>query len=563
MAEIAGLVLGAVPLVISALEHYQEFVDPAVAFFKWRGELSKVILRLVTERATYDQNLRLMLARIVSHDELDRMVEDPQDHLWTSRELLLDLKSELSRAYGPCMALVKEMEAVMVTIAAGLDIDGSDQVLDNGLQTVISANPPVSKTPDPRQRFQFLKRVNFTMKRRTIDKKLTELESCNRKLRDLLTGADAISAIQQDEGPTRRPRIRFVAPLQSIRANASRVHGGLCGRWCSDHDYHHAGLLLEQRIARRIKKSRKGNVMEAGKMDRFGVSLWRAAVMTWLDTEFRIDDSLIRPRSENAPKVTFSMAELKESLDETESITVLEVKDICTTIEEAMHPHIGFAIDSSDILRGLYQVETQKRTLAQSHTTLDEFLPSIKRHDYVLADYYCLAVTLASSVLQLNETPWLHQPWSRRSIAFLRLKGGNASSVDIRHPYLTCQYCADEPSPQFKSDVPPAGRINMLALAIMLVELKCGSPIESLWQDQDLPPDGQPNMWTDLSTVTRWLDVQVNEGNLSFGFTSAITYCLQCYVNPIASLDDTEFVQSIEENVLEPLEREMQQLLYG
>lgn len=136
------------------------------------------------------------------------------------------------------------------------------------------------------------------------------------------------------------------------------------------------------------------------------------------------------------------MAELKESLNEPKSITALEVKDICTTIEEAMHPHIGFAIDSSDILRGLYQVETQKCALAQSHTTLDEFLPSIKRHDYVLADYYCLAVTLASSVLQLSETPWLHQPWSRRSIAFLRLKGGNASSVDIRHPYLTCQYCA-------------------------------------------------------------------------------------------------------------------------
>lgn len=128
MAEIAGLVLGAVPLVISALEHYKEFSDQALVFWKWKGKLSKAIFRLVTERATYDQNLRLMLARIVNHDDLDRLVEDPQDELWTSRELLLDLKSELSKAYGPCMELVKEMEAVMVAIAAALDIDGSDQV---------------------------------------------------------------------------------------------------------------------------------------------------------------------------------------------------------------------------------------------------------------------------------------------------------------------------------------------------------------------------------------------------------------------------------------------------
>ena len=44
--EIAGLVLGALPLVISALEHYEGALDSTYAFFRWRGELSVAIRKL-------------------------------------------------------------------------------------------------------------------------------------------------------------------------------------------------------------------------------------------------------------------------------------------------------------------------------------------------------------------------------------------------------------------------------------------------------------------------------------------------------------------------------------
>jgi len=45
-SEIAGLLLGAIPLIVSALEHYELALDPTIAFIKWNRELSAAIQKL-------------------------------------------------------------------------------------------------------------------------------------------------------------------------------------------------------------------------------------------------------------------------------------------------------------------------------------------------------------------------------------------------------------------------------------------------------------------------------------------------------------------------------------
>lgn len=44
--EIAGLVFGAFPLVIAALEHYEVALDQTIAFIRWNRELSAAIQNL-------------------------------------------------------------------------------------------------------------------------------------------------------------------------------------------------------------------------------------------------------------------------------------------------------------------------------------------------------------------------------------------------------------------------------------------------------------------------------------------------------------------------------------
>jgi hypothetical protein len=112
-------------------------------------------------------------------------------------------------------------------------------------------------------------------------------------------------------------------------------------------------------------------------------------------------------------------------------------------------------------------------------------------------------------------------------------------------------------------DGEPPDQLNLLALAVMLLELNTGAPLENRRALQESSCSGEYTTTSDLLTAKRLLDVQVQHGRLSCGFRKAITYCLQGYLDPTASFSNPEFVKTVEERVLEPLEREMQVLLYG
>lgn len=44
--EVAGVILGALPLIIPALENYNGSLEATVAFFKWKGQLSAALRSL-------------------------------------------------------------------------------------------------------------------------------------------------------------------------------------------------------------------------------------------------------------------------------------------------------------------------------------------------------------------------------------------------------------------------------------------------------------------------------------------------------------------------------------
>ena len=134
MAEIAGIVLGAVPLLISALEHYEDFVEPTVAFFRWKGQLSMVTRRLLMGHTAYEQNMRLLLKQAVSNEDFADMIDNPQSDLWKTNALVQDLQSQLGHAYPSSMSTIQEIADIMVCIAANLNIEGSDMVWKIKLQ---------------------------------------------------------------------------------------------------------------------------------------------------------------------------------------------------------------------------------------------------------------------------------------------------------------------------------------------------------------------------------------------------------------------------------------------
>lgn len=102
---------------------------------------------------------------------------------------------------------------------------------------------------------------------------------------------------------------------------------------------------------------------------------------------------------------------------------------------------------------------------------------------------------------------------------------------------------------------------NLLALAILLLEISFGQSIEEIRRPEDL---GNKTVWddkTDLQTADRWYKAE--RPRLSSGFSKAILTCLQEYLNPDANLDDPDYCNVIKEKVLQPLEDEMQFVVFG
>ncbi|KDN62991.1 hypothetical protein CSUB01_10457 [Colletotrichum sublineola] len=394
----------------------------------------------------YEQSVRLLLKQVVSNEDLVSMINDPQSDKWKSDWLVKDLRENLGLAYQPAFSTIQEMADIMVSVAAKLNIEGSDKVTQDGLEAIVFANPPVSETPIFRQKFHFRKRVAFTMSRKAVNEKLEQLDECNNRLDGFLKKAAKLQDNVQNDSSASRTQIRFVAPLQTIQHNASRIHRVLSRSWCQTHSAHQAGLLLEQRLVRRRRQTGRGLSRPAGSMNCFGLCIWRESVLTWLHTEFNLDNnahsnSNMQP---SVPSITISAPNPQVRVVQ-HPVSVQKINEICSKLQAAAHPFLGFNVDSSDELRGLCKVQSSPCVLAANGISLGDCLPSLKQNLSFL-EIYTLAITLACSVLQLSETPWLRQPWSRRDIMFLRLGSADNGSVDIQHPYLTRRYPAADPT---------------------------------------------------------------------------------------------------------------------
>jgi len=126
--EIAGLVLGAIPLIISALEHYEDFASPTKALIHWRRHLRRLIQELYIIRASYDQAIRLLLKPFADLVDQTMMMDNPRSELWREGIIADDLRDKLGLVYSPFILTIDEVSEILVEIASCLNIPGSQQV---------------------------------------------------------------------------------------------------------------------------------------------------------------------------------------------------------------------------------------------------------------------------------------------------------------------------------------------------------------------------------------------------------------------------------------------------
>lgn len=80
--EVAGVVLGSIPLVISTLEHYKTGISVIQRYRRYERELQRLIRNLATEKVKLQNVCEKLLDGIIPPSRIDDMVENPGGDLW-------------------------------------------------------------------------------------------------------------------------------------------------------------------------------------------------------------------------------------------------------------------------------------------------------------------------------------------------------------------------------------------------------------------------------------------------------------------------------------------------
>lgn len=177
-------------------------------------------------------------------------------------------------------------------------------------------------------------------------------------------------------------------------------------------------------------------------------------------------------------------------------------------------------------------------------------------------DRLYIAVTLASSVLQLDGTFWLKRQWRSGDILFLPLEDRRASAprFDFAHPYVSWKVSSEDVDTALIADasrITIAHRIPsevLFVLGITLTELCFGQNIYDMRIEEDID---KTEIITNFNTASRLIDYVYNESGSRYG--DVVRRCLKCPPDVRdASLDNEEFQEAVFESIVTPLRQDFE-----
>ena len=126
--EVVGLVLAVLPLIISALEHYEEGVSTIDKFLRYKREIRSIIEALATENAMFKNSCEQLLSDFLGPVELAEMLQNPRGEIWSQPKIVTELRARLDRSYDIYLIHVNNMDSAIKTLITRLDLDENGKV---------------------------------------------------------------------------------------------------------------------------------------------------------------------------------------------------------------------------------------------------------------------------------------------------------------------------------------------------------------------------------------------------------------------------------------------------
>ena len=383
---------------------------------------------------------------------------------------------------------------------------------------------------------------------------------------------------------SRVKKYRHVPDFKGVRYCAKSVFDTLSSGWkCSCQGPHTANLRLESRIEDVESDPEKDGLAMEQPRFRIVFSYSHASLVSastpwsWEEADIRLlkekqnHDNSNGPNPVPAPNkkgIRFqdqAEAAVTKALDKQPNLE--PIKDLCRAIQTLQQTqreeYLGFLVD--EITRQKHGIYPLKRPSVDkekwSAVSLQNLIPQKPtiQHRFTRGDKLRLAVILASSVLQLYETPWLEKTWQRDDIMFIHAANGPLYEQPFVSRSFPTNKSSQRPGITSKPSMMPAIRNPVLfALGVLLIELCLGKPLEELKRPDERTRDGSVDAALDWVAADRLVEDVYLEGGSRYG--DAVRHCIRCdFDRRETSLEDEDFQQAVYEGVVSLLEDDLKQ----
>ena len=410
--------------------------------------------------------------------------------------------------------------------------------------------------------------VKLLLHKDEIDNTIRELEEGIRSLGTLQSLVEQCKWPAPGGVPTSSKAKQLAKSLRRIRTHANRLHSAISQAWsptCPER--HQTKLFLDPRVGPR--QPLPVVARQPCQPIKYEVVITCAAYtlpnVAWHDHNVEVleDDD-----GDDIDQASASMTGMAPGKRGVQFVNVPEVSlkqqafqlndlvNLCEMIHDSMLKQKFLRLYLQQAKIGFRHAENacQSRDLRGRSVSLAELLSSgglraDRSRRIPLKDRMSLALCLSSNILQLQNTPWISQTWSKDRVMFMCKEGCetnpnsiSAADFDTSKPFILRTFST--PQEPF-----PAPKKALQEFAIILLELWHENSLESRFSLTAVPSPAER-----LYHALDWIDDEMNPP--PDNYRQAVSQCLQPHfstVNGILSWDDLHFQQAVCQFVITPL----------
>ncbi|EXF79645.1 hypothetical protein CFIO01_12955 [Colletotrichum fioriniae PJ7] len=532
--EVAGVVLGVLPLVIDALAEYREGKGALSTLLKFKGLLDDLIHQLSTQKTAFYLDILQLLREAKVPEILDDI--DPPESRCIS--VLKDAQTDVKLQGKSDPPLTVEVPP--------------RQAAKDDLDAIIRASS------DPHGISLAKGRFKFAIDRKSLDALVkdlrTERYSLGKLLKRVKTQRDW-EARQPSKNSTKMARL-----FAQVQVGAASLYKAACQCWTCDCQHQHTIMVrLENRIVNlsaqpahiifRVCFPTEETLIQEAEVRARAKELQLGDTGNWQIEPSHFDGLGSHNGASPAISVTASCSD-----GTSYQTTSVRVTNICEEAREARRRGQALALElTADALNLREEIARSKQSF-KSTTTLKDFLAAASQnHDARMTpkQQSLLALDVATAVLQLQRTPWSGIPWNNQTIKFL-VEGNGAveawapiveQTIQPTTTLLPAQPLDPEPVTQ-------TTKKTVLELAILMLEILQHKSLET-WAAET--GQGATTKFSErLQAAIRWLEL--SDDKLLPHHLNAVEACLFQCVRRNSSWN-IEFQRLFCENIVQPLQQ--------